>query len=68
MPIPQYAQGISPARLVRFLCKSSCGSVRYGEVSKASWSSAGPNNDPELYVQCLKCGGQQRDNYNWMRI
>lgn len=68
MTIPQYAQRVPRHLLVQFLCKSSCHKVRYGQVSKHPWSSAGPNMDRELFVTCLMCGGIQYDNYNWMRL
>ena len=68
MAIPKYAQGVPRSQLVQFLCKSRCAKTRYGQVSKPSWSSDGSVMDHELYVTCLKCGGTQRDNYNWIRV
>jgi hypothetical protein len=66
--IPKYAQSTPRTQLVKFLCKSSCGKTRYGRVSKALWPSTGPNLDSDLYVTCLRCGGRQHDNYNWIRV
>ncbi len=68
MAIPKYAQHVPKHRLVQYLCKSSCIKTRYGEVSKYPWSSDGANYDPDLFVTCLRCGGIQRDSYNWSRL
>lgn len=68
MSIPKYAQSVPPDRLVRFLCKGRCGTIRYGKVSKAPWSKDGSLMDSDLHVTCLRCGRKQSDNYNWIRI
>lgn len=68
MPIPQYAQSTPRHLLVKYLCKSRCGTSRYRRVSKFPWSREGVNQDPDLYVTCLKCGGKQYDKYNWVPL
>jgi hypothetical protein len=68
MAIPKYAQGVPRNLLVNYLCKSRCAKMSYGKVSKFSWSKDGSKLDHDLYVTCLKCGGTQRDNYNWINV
>jgi hypothetical protein len=68
MQLPKYASSTPSQYLVHFLCKSKCGTGRYGRVSKIPWHSAGPNTDPDLFVTCLVCSGTQRDSYNWAHV
>lgn len=69
MKVPKYAEGVSLAYLVKFLCKSKCNKPRFGKVSQMPWESAGADlDDPGLYVTCLKCNGDQYDSYNWKRL
>ncbi|MCB9729576.1 MAG: hypothetical protein H6744_08310 [Deltaproteobacteria bacterium] len=68
MQIPKYAQHVPRSSLVRIVCRGACQVVRYAEVSKTPWSSAGPNMDMELSARCLVCGYTADDNYNWMRL
>lgn len=68
MALPHYAQSTPKHLLVKFLCKSLCNTSRYGQVSKFPWTREGPNQDPGLYVTCLRCGGTQRDKYNWASV
>lgn len=67
MPIPKYAQATPPSQLVEFLCKTSCRQKRYGKVSKESWGSDNSRPAPDLWVTCLRCGGEQNDSSNWIR-
>lgn len=68
MAIPKYAQGVPTHLLVKYLCKSKCAKMRYGQVSQHPWSRDDSKLDTTLYVTCLKCGGTQLDNYNWINI
>jgi len=68
MSIPQYAQNTPRHKLVNIVCRGSCGRPRYAEVSKVPWTEEGPNDDPELYATCLKCGYEAKDSYNWVRV
>ena len=68
MPIPKYAQRTPRNRLVQIICRGACGGTRYAEVSQHNWSGHGPNEDPDLYATCLKCGYKAKDKYNWIRV
>ena len=68
MELPGYAKSTLRDRLVRFVCRETCGVTRYGRTSKRDWPFIGTNNDPALYVTCLYCGATQRDSQNWTRV
>jgi hypothetical protein len=68
MVLPKYAQSTPKHLLVKYFCKRKCANTRYGRVSKVPWTPVGLNDDPELFVTCLFCGGKQSDKYNWIRM
>lgn len=70
MAWPKYAAGYEHQKhlLVRYVCKRKCNATRFGRVSKHPWIDRGLPKDPDLYVTCLKCKGQQDDVYNWDRL
>ncbi|MGQ7957639.1 hypothetical protein ACUTAF_07975 [Pseudomonas sp. SP16.1] len=70
MAWPKYAASYEDKKhlLVQYLCKRKCNAQRYGLVSKQPWVPAGADEDRSLFVTCLKCGGQQFDSYNWVRL
>ena len=68
MALPEYARHVPREKLVRILCRGTCGASRYAEVSKIPWSKEGMPIDPGLFAKCLRCGYRARDNYNWQKV
>jgi len=66
--LPGYAEHLPRQRLVKILCRGTCGKTRYAEVSRTPWKREGGAVDRDLFATCLVCGYRARDNYNWTSV
>jgi len=67
LKIPKYAQSADPSRLVKILCKGSCGKVRLAELN-LPYPGKELLKKAEMHkyrARCLYCGREAVDNYNW---
>jgi hypothetical protein len=68
MKLPEYAKSTPKSLLVNIDCRGACNTSRYAKVSKLPWNKHGPNNDPDMWAECLRCGYKAEDSYNWRQV